>query len=74
MEQNNDFKDINMFVDMIRRQLESQKNDENWAAEDEHLKCERELRKTLLLTEGVPVIKIIDIVSRNGFNLRFETQ
>jgi hypothetical protein len=58
----------------MRREIESQNNDASWSAEDKHAICERELKKILLLTEGVPVIKIIDIVRRNGFNVRFDTQ
>lgn len=73
LERNKDFNEINMFVDMIRRQIENQKGDDDWQAEDEHLKVERELRKALLMTEGVPLIKIVDIVCRNGYNIQFDS-
>lgn len=58
----------------MRRELERRGNCDDLSAEEKHEICEKELKKILVMTEGVPVIKIIDIVTRNGFNVRFETQ
>lgn len=66
LDKNQNFKDINMFVNTIRRQMEREEKEE-YTAEDKHAMCENELIKILGQTEGVPIIKIVDIVRRNGF-------
>lgn len=62
-----------MFVNTLRRQMEREK-DEVYTAEDKHAMCEAELTKILFLTEGVPIIRLIDIVQRNGFYKKIENQ
>ena len=44
LDKNQNFKDINMFVNTIRRQMEREK-DEVYTAEDKHAMCEAELTK-----------------------------
>lgn len=47
--------------------------DRMYPAEEKHAICLQELQNSLILTEGIPVIKIIDIAIRHGFNVKVDT-